>query len=158
MAGFINLVSMDIKTIQVGMYFAETEWHKRFYARQGCTIMYESSNDIFDLLGKDFKDLISKRMDITTSENELKNIRSQLNKFRQENSSYLQSIRNNTDAHKDQDILKQLEIISNINWSNIIKITLNFETIINSLGTFLQKLIDLGLNNLKNSPLEQNKL
>jgi hypothetical protein len=38
-SGFITLISIDIKTIQVGMYFAEIEYQKRFYARQICTIM-----------------------------------------------------------------------------------------------------------------------
>lgn len=54
------------------MYFAETEWHKRFYARQVCTIMYESSKDIFELLGKELKNIITKRIDITSFDNELK--------------------------------------------------------------------------------------
>lgn len=152
-SGFVNLISIDIKTIQVGMFFAETEWHKRFYARQICTIMYESSKDIFELLGKNFKDLVSKRIDITSFELELKDIRSRLNQFQSNNSTYLHTVRNNTAAHKDQDILNQLNIITNINWSGIIETTMEFESIINDLGAFLQKLINSGLNNLKESPL-----
>lgn len=152
-SGFVNLISIDIKTIQVGMFFTETEWHKRFYARQICTIMYESSKDIFELLGKNFKDLVSKRIDITAFELELKNIRSRLNQFQSKNSTYLYTVRNNTAAHKDQDVLNQLDIITNINWSSIIGTTMEFESIINDLGVFLQKLINSGLNNLKKSPL-----
>lgn len=157
-SGFVNLISIDVKTIQVGMYFAETEWHKRFYARQICTIMYESSKDIFELLGKSFKDLISKRIDITSFELELKNIRSRLNNFQSMYSTYLQTVRNNTAAHKDQNILNQLNIITNINWSDIMRTTMEFESIINDLGTFLQKLINSGLENLKNSPLGQDQI
>lgn len=156
-SGFITLISIDIKTIQVGMYFAETEWHKRFYTRQVCTIMYESSNDIFELLGKDFKELISKRINITSYEHELKDIRSRLNQFRTAHSAYLCTVRNNTAAHKDQDVLKQLDVISNINWSDTIQITMEFERIINDLGAFLKKLINSGLGNLKKSPLGQNE-
>ena len=157
-SGFITLISMDIKTIQLGMYFAETEWHKRFYARQACTIMYESSNDIFDLLGKNFKELISKRIDITSHNDELKNIRARLNSFREANSDYLCTVRNNTAAHKDQDVLNQLSVISDINWVNIIELVEEFETIINDMGAFLKRLIDMGLANLKNSPIGQNKI
>ena len=75
------MISIDVKTIQAGMYFAETEWHKRFYARQICTIMYESAKDIFELLGKDFKAIITKRIDITPFEHELRNIRARLRQF-----------------------------------------------------------------------------
>lgn len=157
-SGFITLISIDIKTIQAGMYFAETEWHKRFYARQVCTIMYESSKDIFELLGKNFKELISKRINITSFEDELKDIRSRLNLFQTTHSAYLCTVRNNTAAHKDQDVLKQLDVISNINWTEIIQTTMKFEGIINDLGTFLQKLINSGLGNLKNSPLGKNKI
>lgn len=154
-SGFITLVSIDVKTIQAGMYFAETEWHKRFYARQICTIMYESAKDIFELLGKDFKNIITNRIDIAPFEHELKNIRSRLNQFQNNHSEYLNTIRNNTSAHKDQDVLKQLEIITNINWTDTVHTTMEFEGIINDLGTFLQKLINSGLINLKNSPLGQ---
>lgn len=157
MSGFVNLISIDVKTIQLGMYFVETEWHKRFYARQICTIMYESSKDIFELLGKNFKDLVSKRIDITSFELELKNIRFRLNQFQSNNSTYLHTVRNNTAAHKDQDVLNQLNIIININWASIIETTMEFESIINDLGAFLQKLINSGLNNLKESPLGQRK-
>ncbi|WP_294607174.1 hypothetical protein [uncultured Bacteroides sp.] len=157
-SGFVTLISIDVKTIQVGMYFAETEWHKRFYARQICTIMYESSKDIFELLGKNFKDLISKRIDITSFELELKSIRSRLNLFQSTNSTYLHTVRNNTAAHKDQDVLNQLNIITNINWSDIMKTTMEFESIINDLGIFLQKLINSGLDNLKKSPLGQDRI
>lgn len=156
-SGFITLISIDVKTIQSGMYFAETEWHKRFYARQICTIMYESAKDIFELLGKDFKAIITKRIDITPFEHELKNIRARLNQFQTTYSDYLLSVRNNTAAHKDQDVLKQLDIITNINWSETIQTTMTFESILNDLGAFLQKLINSGLVNLKNSPLGQGK-
>lgn len=92
-SGFIALVSLDIKTIQLGMYFAESEWHKRFYARQICMIMYESSKDIFELLGKDFKNLISKRIDISPFKIDLKDIRTRLNNFKTSYSDSLCNVR-----------------------------------------------------------------
>ena len=156
-SGFITLISIDVKTIQAGMYFAETEWHKRFYARQICTIMYESAKDIFELLGKDFKAIIIKRIDITPFEHELRNIRARLRQFQTNYSDYLHLVRNNTAAHKDQDVLKQLDIITNINWSETIQMTITFERIINDLGAFLQKLISSGLVSLKSSPVEYGK-
>lgn len=54
-ATYINIVSFDFKIVGHDLFFATNEWHKRFYARQACLIMYESVNDLFDLLGKDLK-------------------------------------------------------------------------------------------------------
>lgn len=53
-------------------------------------------------------------------------------------------------------MLNQLDVISNINWFDIIEITAQFDSIINDLGTFLKKMIDSGLESLKNSPLGKN--
>jgi hypothetical protein len=157
-SGFITLISIDIKTIQIGMYFAESEWHKRFYARQICTIMYESSIDIFELLGKKFNSLISERIDIAPFIQELNDIRNRLNLFKNTNADYLNCVRNNTSAHKDKDVLNQINIISNINWSDTINTTMTFEIIINDLGAFLQKLMKLGLGNINDSPMGQNRI
>lgn len=157
-SGFITLVSIDIKTMQIGMNFAETEWQKRFYARQICTVMYESSNDILELLGKDFKSIIAQRINITSFEHDLEEIKSKLSQFKAEHSEYLRTVRNNTSAHKDKDILKQIDIISGINWTDTLHIAMKFEGIINALGGFLQKVINIGLANLEDSPLGQKRI
>ena len=94
--------------------------------------------------------VFDKRIDITPFEHELRNIRARLRQFQTTYSDYLQLVRNNTAAHKDQDVLKQLDIITNINWSETIQTTITFERIINDLGAFLQKLISSGLVSLKN--------
>lgn len=38
-SGFINLISMDIKTLQIGLYFSENQWQKRYYARYSYTLI-----------------------------------------------------------------------------------------------------------------------
>lgn len=148
-AGFITLVSIDIKTIQLGIYFAENEWHKRFYARQACVIIYESCNDILELLGKEFKKDSSHLKNINDIETSLIKIRKDLNVFKKSHSNYLQNVRNHTMAHKDKDVLKQLNIIKDINWSNTIEIIVSFEENINSLGAVLKDLIQKGIKQLE---------
>ena len=35
------------------------EWDKRHFARQAGLLIYEASNDVFKLLGKEFREMIS---------------------------------------------------------------------------------------------------
>lgn len=144
-SGFVNLVSMDIKTVNIGIYFAESEWIKRYYARQACLIMYEATEDLFRLMGKDFKQIIKTKIDIAEFELELKKSRQALNTFKTNNQEYLQKVRNTAIAHKDLDILKQIEVIKEINWSTIIQMIVDFESILTTMGSFLQKLINKAL-------------
>lgn len=147
-AGFINIVSLDLKVVGKDLYFAENEWQKRYYARQACLIIYESLNDISDLLGRDFKTLISKKFIDNTFEGELKIIRVELNLFKSAYFVRLKEIRNISIAHRDNDIMKQIDLIKNISWSEIFGVISKFDNILNSLGQSIQKLINNGINEL----------
>lgn len=155
-SGFITLISIDVKTIQIGLYYSEEEWRKRFYARQICIIMYESSKKIFELLGRDFCILISNRINNYPFQDELNSIRERLNIFKKNHNDYLGIVRNNTAAHKDKNVLYQLEIISDISWSETINTTIEFEKIINDLGSYLSKIIKSVMVNLASSPMGKN--
>ena len=66
--------------------------------------------------------------------------------------SYFHSVRNNTSAHRSQDTQEQLSITEKIDWSSFLRTVLAFESIINDLGAFMQKVTNLNFENLKNSP------
>jgi hypothetical protein len=148
-AGFINIVSLDLKIVGQDLTFAEDEWQKRYYARQACLIIYESLNDLFDLMGKDFKDLISDKIKNDSINGELNRIRKDLNDFKNVHFDTLKEIRNTSIAHKDNNIISQIEIIKNINWSDTIGLITQFDKILNDLGSLFQKLINLGLENFE---------
>jgi hypothetical protein len=144
-AGFINIISFDLKVVGQDLLLAENEWQKRYYARQACLIIYESINDFFDLLGKDFKEIISSKICNSTIEEELKTIRKQLNSFKIEHFDNLQVIRNTAIAHRDSDILKQINTIQNICWSDTIGLISSYDVILNQFGGLFQRLINIGL-------------
>jgi hypothetical protein len=148
-AGFINIVSYDLKIIGQDLTFAENEWQKRYYARQACLIIYESLNDFFDLMGKDFKTLIDKKVNDKSIADNLNSIRKDLNKYKDANFQTLKQIRNVSIAHKDNDIIKQIEIIQNINWSDTLTLITQFDKILNDLGKLFQNLINIGLVDFK---------
>lgn len=147
-AGFINIISYDLKIIVRDLIFAQTEWQKRHYARQACLIIYESVDSLFELLGKDFKELTKNRLNISELEEILKDIRKDLNLFKTTNSKKLHEIRNVAIAHRDNEVLRQVEIIQQINWHETIQMILKFDNILNKLGSFSQSLINKGLSDL----------
>lgn len=147
-AGFINIISYDLKIIGRDLTFAQTEWQKRHYARQACLIIYESVDSLFELLGKDFRDLTQNRLNISELEEILKDIRKDLNLFKATYKDKLYEIRNVAIAHRDNEVLRQVEIIQQINWHDTIQTISQFDNILNKLGSFCQSLINKGLSDL----------
>ncbi len=144
-ACFINIISLDLKVAGEALILSENEWKRRYYARQSCLIIYESINDFFDLLGKDFKILISSKICSLEIENELRSIKKELNFFKTKHFNELKNIRNLSIAHRDNDSLQQINSIVNISWSDTIEMVKNYDDIINLLGTTFQKLIKMSL-------------
>lgn len=149
LSGFITLLSIDIKTLQIGLYFSENEWQKRHYARYACTLMYEGIDDIFELIGKDFKTLLSTNSYKVVNRSLLISLRTKLNKFKNDYCPLFRNIRNNTFAHMDHDVASQVKTICEINWSDTIKALQLFEGIINDMGVFMKQLINLGRKQLE---------
>jgi hypothetical protein len=146
-AGFINIISFDLKVVGQDLMLAENEWQKRYYARQACLIIYESLNDFFDLLGKDFKMIVSAKICDSKVEEELLTIRKELNSFKSEHFNKLQEIRNIAIAHRDNDSMIQINTIVSICWSDTLMLVTGYDKILNKLGQLFQRLINIGLDN-----------
>jgi hypothetical protein len=130
MFGRAVMLSMDLKTLQIGMYASELEWAKRLYIRQIDGLMRKSAGDVFEFLSVDF----SQWVDVSEYETDLKFIRAEFEKFEIPDADY-----------EGGDVLGRLEIIREIGWSESINRTGAFEKIVNDMGIFLQKIIRLGL-------------
>jgi len=145
-AGYITIISFDLKIIGKDITFSTNKWEKRHYCRQASIVMFEAINDLFILLGKDFIELTKNRLDISELEDELKSIRILLNKFKDLHYLNLQKIRNISAAHRDTDVMLLNETIHEINAFEFISIISNFDGIINQLGAFTIKLINKGID------------
>lgn len=153
-AGFINIISIDLKIIGQDLTFAQNEWQKRYYARQACLIIYESLNDLFGLMGKDFQKLINNKINNDSINIELNRIRTDLKTFKNSHSDRLKEIRNTSIAHKDNDIVKQILIIKQISWTDTIGLITQFDKILNDLGSLFQKLMNLGFKDFDELKIE----
>jgi hypothetical protein len=136
LAGFINIISYDIKVITRDLIIAQSNWQQQHYARQSCLLIYESINDLFELLGKDFKSGIA-ALGISETQIEIKQIRSDLNSFKDRYFIKLQNIRNMSIGHRDKDALKQLKSILQIDSNETINMTIEFERILRNLENFI---------------------
>ena len=137
-ACFINISSYDLKVITKSLIFAKREWEKRLFARHACLLIYETLNDLFDLLGKDFRKIITELQDKARFESDLKLIIKELNIYKTKNFDRLQQIRNVSVAHRDQNTTEQLKVIHSISWVEAINLVSAFDKILNQTGKLLQ--------------------
>lgn len=148
-AGYINITGYDLKIIGRELFFSTNEWQKRYFSRQACLLIYELTNDIPSLLGKDFRSELNKLSDAHTLVMELNLITKAISDYKKDNHERLKNIRNVSVAHRDKDFFEQLSIIESIQWSEIIEYLVRFDNIMNDLGGFLQKVVQksaVGLN------------
>lgn len=143
-AGFIDLTSFDLKVIGQDLAFAENDWQKKLFSRQACLIIYESINDLFDLLGKEFKRVLKSQIKDPLIEEALNAERKKLNIFKKANIQKLKEIRNVAIAHRDQDVIIQINEIGAIKRSEIFDLV--FDEILDGLAKVFQKIINKGLS------------
>ena len=142
LAGYINLVSYDFKIIVRDLTFSNKEWQKRLYSRQAYLLVYESMDDILELFGKKLRFSIKNFKNYNILIQELQHIIGKLNSFKSEHEQIIKSIRHNTIAHRDHDVLNQLKTILTINWVDSFYLFKKYDDILNNLGALTQKLIN----------------
>lgn len=148
LCGHIQLTSIQVKDVQKRLYSSEiNELQKRIAVGEASLLVYESSKVIIDCTGKTFMDFLNK---VLTSDqlDGFKLLRRKLTTFREGNSKNLKDIRVKTVAHRDLDVLNQVDTLEGISWSDCIQLLLDYEKILNAFGSFLSSLIPLGNNML----------
>ena len=148
-AGYVNLISRDLKHFARDLAFADDEWGKRVYGRMISMLIYESINDLLELLGKDFRVILKKLSNSTELSAELNSVSKKLNEYKAKNIERLKSIRNVATAHRDKDILEQINMIKSIGWFELIELSSNYDSILNELGPILQRIINISVEELE---------
>ena len=144
LCGHIQLTSIQVKEVQKRLYAGESnELQKRIIIGDATLLVYESSKVIVDCTGKDFLEFLHKVL-VHDQLEDFKSLRKGLTTFREGNSKYLKDIRVKSVAHRDTDVLNQIDVIEGLNWSDCIQLLLDYEIILNDFGAFLSSLIPLG--------------
>ncbi|TCC99535.1 hypothetical protein [Pedobacter hiemivivus] len=147
-AAFINIVSLDLKHIVADLLLSEGNWKKRVHARHASMLIYESTIDLFSLMGKDFKHIIRKLSNYESIESQLKEVRQQMNQFKTTHEKTLNEIRNVATAHRDQNVKLQFDTITQLSWFAVYKQAKELDEILNKLGPILQEIINRSIEEL----------
>lgn len=91
--------------------FQMDKWNKKYLSRQLAVLMYESTDDILELLGNDYRKMINKLRISQELIQMLNEITKEFNEFK--NKEILQNIRNYCGAQRDKDGYMQLAMINN---------------------------------------------
>ncbi len=142
LAGFICIVSSDLKYAGFHLTVSKNPWEKRYFGRQVALIAYEATNDLFELLGTKFRESLKKIDRGNKYQSVLNSLTLKLNNYKAEYSKGLKEIRNVSIGHREQEISQQFEVIEQINWLEMIKMMKEFDEILNDLGSFSQSLLN----------------
>ena len=145
--GLIQMASIEIKRYTKVLSSDVDEWIIYDAIKSVYTAIYETSKKLVDSTGKLMKFVNSEfpSYDISL----FKDVRKELTKFREDNTDSLTSVRNKIDAHRDEDVCMQINTTENLHLADAIQLIVEYERIINELGTVVSPMKRLGILRLE---------
>jgi len=144
LSAFINIISIDLKIITRDLALAEDDWCQRHYIRQAYLLIYEFYKTYYSEQ-KDFYILVNEKLNIDKLEVQRQEIIRSLREYKKQYEKTFCTIRNTTIAHRNINVLLQVEMIEELNYSEALEIIMAFDNNLNHLGQFMQKVIDIGM-------------
>ena len=138
---YVLILDYDFFILKNDALFSVRRWKKKFVARQMAVQLYEASQDLPRLLGKEFRVSLC---EIGVSENELEELNSiskRLNMFKDDRRVLLQKIRNCTSAHREKDAALQLQVIEEIELLGIMELAGDFYQPLRDLVEYTTKIV-----------------
>ena len=135
--GLIQMASIEIKRYTKVLSSDVDEWIIYDAIKSVYTAIYETSKKLVDSTGKLMKFVNSEfpSYDISL--------------FREDNKDSLTSVRNKIDAHRDEDVCTQINTTENLHLADAIQLIVEYECIINELGTVVNPTKRLGILRLE---------
>ena len=145
--GHIQMASIEMKRNTKVLSSDNDDWLKYDAIKSAYTAIYETSKKLVDSTGKLMK-FVNREFpsyDLTS----FKEVRKELTKYREDNTDLLTSVRNKIDAHRDEDVCTQIETAENLHLADAVKLIVDYERIINELGTVVSPMKRLGILRLE---------
>ena len=143
-AGFITLISLDLKLIMEEMvFYIDNEWKENFLIRSLCVLLYEAVEDIPTVMRKSFYNYLIKYdldkgiMDLLFDK------KKSISDFGKKYSEDLRIVRKYVGAHRDHNFMEQMSIIKDLDISTFLQLAIEFEKLVNELGQVQQKIINI---------------
>lgn len=120
---FVLLMFRDLSVMRIDIVSTNDDWRATFGARQTALLLFETVEDLTQLLGREFREVV-KRIDSTGNLlKELEVVCKQLGMFLQSHHGILDETRNAIAAHREHDSLLFLEISEKLDPEEIQVIT-----------------------------------
>lgn len=140
---FINLSAHDLSVCLKDLIFEKNNWERKYYGRQLAVILYEFSEDIPTVLGKEFREaFVTLNLDSNLLE-KLEITKKKVSVFWNNNRKVLKDIRTISGAHRDHDSKLILESIDRLDLMDLFDRGLEFGNFLNELGQKLSPIMML---------------
>jgi len=142
LAGFILMTSLDLKICCESLLQDNGFGKKELQYKNLCVIIYETSEDIEQLIGH--RDFFEACKNLNISEEAITNLKlskKALSKFKTEHQKSLKEIRLVVGAHRDHDFLKQLKAYESFSLAPFIKFVLEYDRILIDIASKLQQIM-----------------
>lgn len=146
--GHIQMASIEMKEClkQLSVDGID-EWEQRDVIKSVYTAIYETSKKLVDATAEIIKFI--KRCFPNYDYRTFTDVRKELTKFRELNTSELTRVRNSIDAHRDVDVDTQIDIIESLHLSEAVRLINDYGKIVNKLGNVTSPIKDLGIKRLQ---------
>lgn len=136
---FVLLLDQDFHWLRTQMMQALDEPERMFVARQIALLLFEASEDLPQVFGRDYREALAALHFGQKVLPELDAIMKGVNKFKREHAAALKQIRTLVVAHREQDALVQLEALEGVRPLSLMELAAEFYVSLRSLTDLLVK-------------------
>lgn len=140
--GHIQMASIEMKQYTKRLSADNDSWEQQDAIKSAYIAIYETSEKLIKNTGKIMKFINSNFPSYDYSA--LKEVKKCLAKFREDNADELKLVRNNVAAHRDNDVCTQINTTENMHLTDAIQLIVEYERIINELGSVVSPMKRLG--------------
>lgn len=155
-AFFMNIAAHDVSVLVFQLVTEREQWTRKLVARHVALALYETSEDLTQLLGKPIRDALRKLGLLSELDQELRQARQPLDDYWETSAPILKPIRVSSIAHREHNSVDLFETIDAINVDQILQLGLKFGGIQNKLGQKLQTLL-LKTSEVRPPELDENR-
>jgi hypothetical protein len=138
---YINIAAHDLSVLVWHLCCERDVWARKLIARHVMLLLYETAEDVPQLLGKRFRESLVTLGVLNTFTEHLSPVQGAVNTFWRTHAQRLKNVRIAAAAHRDQDGLALFQAIEAVDVAEARDRGLEFGKILNALGPVLQHIL-----------------
>ena len=120
---FVVLLEQDLSGYAECVMFARNEWLRKFHSRNLAVLLFEASNDLPSVLGKDFRRALA---EVAAPNGVIATVNSSVSaiaQFKRHHATFLEDIRTVVGAHRDHNARLQAHMLNKVEFVDILKLS-----------------------------------